>query len=279
MKEKHDMAESEAQRSPCAQRFLRSATNSASETPTGYLSSSEKSDGDAKSAINDSLRSAVGSIRKSKVNGVRTNGAQTNEAQTNGVKTNGIKVNGIKTNGVKANGVQSNGVQSNGAQTKEAKTNGTQENGEKKETTEKKLTNGETDGPKKRVTILKNSITPPLSSSSTPQRVRRSQSLSSTRSTFSEFEKSCLKAHNDYRAKHAVPPLKLSKRLCRFSEEWAKVCSFKIFSKEILSIFSEFNLNSKIFCRFWLHVAPRCIETTVHMVKIYSVHGVRFQTW
>lgn len=232
MKEKHDMVESEAQRSPCAQRFLRSATNSASETPTGYLSSSEKSDGDAKSAINDSLRSAVGSVRKSKVNGVHTNGAQTNETQTNGVKTNGVKVNGIRTNGVKANGVQSNEVQSNGTQTNGVKTNGIRENGEKTETTEtteKKLTNGETDGPKKRVTILKNSITPPLSSSSTPQRVRRSQSLSSTRSTFSEFEKSCLKAHNDYRAKHAVPPLKLSKRLCRFSEEWAKVCSKKIF--------------------------------------------------
>lgn len=150
MKEKHDMCESEAQRSPCAQRFLRSNANSASETPNGHLSSSEKENNDEQ--------------KSSKV---------------------------------------------------------------KEKEKEKKQVNGENDVPKKRVTILKNSITPPVSSSSTPQRVRRSQSLSSTRSaTFTEFEKSCLKAHNDYRAKHSVPPLKLSKRLCRFSEEWAKVKSY-----------------------------------------------------
>lgn len=157
------MFESEAQKSPCAQRFLRSSSNSqstsASETPNGHLSSSEDNN-DQKSQKSDKS--------------------------------------------------------------------------EKSETSEKSLTerkivpdkkqNGEMDVPKKRVTIAKNSITPPVSSSSTPQRVRRSQSLSSTRATgFTEFEKSCLKAHNEYRAKHAVPPLKLNKRLCRFSEEWAKV--------------------------------------------------------
>lgn len=137
------MVESEAQKSPCAQRFLRSNTNSASATPNGHLSSSEK----------------LNHIEQPKC-----------------------------------------------------------------DTEKKTTTNGESDAPKKRVTIAKNSITPPLSSSNTPQRVRRSQSLSSARSTgFSEFEKACLKAHNEYRAKHAVPPLKLSKRLCRFSEEWAKV--------------------------------------------------------
>lgn len=146
MKEKHDMCESEAQRSPCAQRFLRSSTNSASETPNGHLSSSEKENASDEKVMEKPIEK------------------------------------------------------------------------------EKKPTNGETDVPKKRVTISKKSITPPVSSSSTPQRVRRSQSLSSTRSTtFTEFEKSCLRAHNEYRAKHAVPPLKLSKRLCRFSEEWAKV--------------------------------------------------------
>lgn len=178
MKEKHDMVESEAQKSPCAQRFLRSGTNSASETPNGYLSSSEKSsDGDQKMAMNGIQKSAVNGNRKTTLNGVQKS-------------TNGVQVNGVK-----------------------------------KSETEKKTTIDETDAPKKRVTIVKNSLTPPVSSSSTPQRVRRSQSLSSTRlSTFSEFEKSCLKAHNDCRTKHAVPPLKLSKRLCRFAEEWAKVC-------------------------------------------------------
>lgn len=78
---------------------------------------------------------------------------------------------------------------------------------------------------KRSVSIMKNSITPPISTSTTPQRVRRSQSLSSkqTSSLFSDFEKSCLKAHNEFRNKHDVQPLKLNKRLCRFSEEWAKV--------------------------------------------------------
>lgn len=153
MKEKHDMCESEAQRSPCAQRFLRSNANSASETPNGHLSSSEKENDEHKS--------------------------------------------------------------------------GSEMDKDKQLQQQKKQTNGDLEVAKKRVTILKNSITPPVSSSNTPQRVRRSQSLSSTRSTtFTEFEKSCLKAHNDFRAKHAVPPLKLSKRLCRFSEEWAKVINY-----------------------------------------------------
>lgn len=147
------MCESEAQRSPCAQRFLRSNANSASETPNGHLSSSEKENNEHKSG---------------------------NEMDKDKQKQQQLQ--------------------------------------------QKKQVSADLEVAKKRVTILKNSITPPVSSSSTPQRVRRSQSLSSTRSTtFTEFEKSCLKAHNDFRAKHAVPPLKLSKRLCRFSEEWAKV--------------------------------------------------------
>lgn len=160
MKEKHDMVESEAQKSPCAQRFLRSGSNSlassVSETPNGHLSSDEKLDANDRKDIN------------------------------------------------------------------------TSETEEKKPATRcLQPLNGKNDTEhvsKKRVTIAKSSLTPPVSSSNTPQRVRRSQSLSSTRATgFTEFEKACLKAHNEYRAKHVVPPLKLNKRLCRFSEEWAKV--------------------------------------------------------
>lgn len=37
-----------------------------------------------------------------------------------------------------------------------------------------------------------------------------------------DYEQECLRAHNEYRLKHGVPPLKLSKKLCKFSEEWAK---------------------------------------------------------
>lgn len=38
---------------------------------------------------------------------------------------------------------------------------------------------------------------------------------------FSQYEIDCLKAHNDYRAKHGVPPLKLSRKICQFSQSWA----------------------------------------------------------
>lgn len=59
--------------------------------------------------------------------------------------------------------------------------------------------------------------------------VRRTHSLmakrSASTSTYSEFETSCLKAHNEFRARHGVPPLKLSRKLSRFSDEWAKVCA------------------------------------------------------
>lgn len=83
---------------------------------------------------------------------------------------------------------------------------------------------------KKSVSIVGNSLTPPVSTTVTPQRICRSQSLSAKRSsstsTFSEFEKACLKAHNEFRQRHGVQSLKLNKRLCRFSEEWAKVNEF-----------------------------------------------------
>lgn len=36
-----------------------------------------------------------------------------------------------------------------------------------------------------------------------------------------EFEKDCLKAHNEYRAKHGVPPLKWSAQLKADAQKWA----------------------------------------------------------
>lgn len=162
MKEKHDMVESEAQKSPCAQRFLRSTSNSVSETPNGHLSSDEKLDTSEHKNSSSSSNTTQPEPKKQPPQPL-----QKQQPHTNG---------------------------------------------------------HDADASKKRVTIAKSSLTPPVSSATTPQRVRRSQSLSSTRSTgFTEFEKACLKAHNEFRAKHAVPPLKLNKRLCRFSEEWAKV--------------------------------------------------------
>ncbi|XP_026484738.1 peptidase inhibitor 16-like isoform X1 [Vanessa tameamea] len=42
-----------------------------------------------------------------------------------------------------------------------------------------------------------------------------------------KFEEEFLQAHNDYRFKHRVPPLELSKRLCKNAEDWAKTISKK----------------------------------------------------
>ncbi|XP_053960496.1 GLIPR1-like protein 1 [Anastrepha ludens] len=39
---------------------------------------------------------------------------------------------------------------------------------------------------------------------------------------FSEFEKECLEAHNQYRAAHGSPPLVLDRGLCKYAQEWAK---------------------------------------------------------
>lgn len=40
--------------------------------------------------------------------------------------------------------------------------------------------------------------------------------------TEGNFEDDFLEAHNDYRKRHGVPALKLDKKLCKYSEEWAK---------------------------------------------------------
>lgn len=214
MKEKHDMVESEAQKSPCAQRFLRSSSNSVSETPNGHLSSEEKLD--------------------------------TNEQQ------------------------------------KDSNTTQTEQKKQQQQKQQPQINGNDADVSKKRVTIAKSSLTPPISSSNTPQRVRRSQSLSSTRSTgFTEFEKSCLKAHNEYRAKHAVPPLKLNKRLCRFSEEWAKVSAlFSIIKLMNFQVHLKINFHVSCFISRYLHPeVHQSIGIIHHTVKIYFAHGAPFRIW
>lgn len=42
-----------------------------------------------------------------------------------------------------------------------------------------------------------------------------------------DFEEDFLKAHNEYRKRHGVSPLKLDKKLCKYSEEWAKIIAGK----------------------------------------------------
>ncbi|XP_053689587.1 uncharacterized protein LOC128738462 [Sabethes cyaneus] len=64
------------------------------------------------------------------------------------------------------------------------------------------------------------------------------------RSIFSDFELECLKAHNEYRTKHGVLPLKLNKRLCRYADEWAKV----IAARGVLVHRSNSQYGENIFC-------------------------------
>ncbi|KAF4524949.1 hypothetical protein B566_EDAN014130, partial [Ephemera danica] len=47
-------------------------------------------------------------------------------------------------------------------------------------------------------------------------------STESSGETFSEFEIEALKAHNEFRDQHGAPPLKLSRTLCSYANEWAK---------------------------------------------------------
>lgn len=47
--------------------------------------------------------------------------------------------------------------------------------------------------------------------------------LRKTASGHSDFERECLRAHNEFRVKHGVATLRLNKKLCKFAEEWAKV--------------------------------------------------------
>ncbi|XP_012281967.1 repressed by EFG1 protein 1 isoform X3 [Orussus abietinus] len=42
-----------------------------------------------------------------------------------------------------------------------------------------------------------------------------------------EFVRVCLETHNLYRARHGVPPLRLSKQLCKTSQEWASILATK----------------------------------------------------
>lgn len=89
---------------------------------------------------------------------------------------------------------------------------------------------------------LSKSMTPPLRNSpgfrhSTPSPINR-------RSIYSEFELDCLKAHNEYRARHGVQSLKLSKKLCKHAEEWARILA----SRGILLHRNNSSYGENIFC-------------------------------
>lgn len=72
---------------------------------------------------------------------------------------------------------------------------------------------------------------------STPSPINR-------RSIYSDFELDCLKAHNEFRSRHGVPLLKLSKKLCKHAEEWARILA----SRGILLHRNNSSYGENIFC-------------------------------
>lgn len=72
---------------------------------------------------------------------------------------------------------------------------------------------------------------------STPSPVNR-------RSIYNDFELDCLKAHNEFRSRHGVPPLKINKRLCKHAEEWARILA----SRGILLHRNNSAYGENIFC-------------------------------
>ncbi|XP_058940210.2 uncharacterized protein [Pocillopora verrucosa] len=67
----------------------------------------------------------------------------------------------------------------------------------------------------------------PTSSTTKPTSGTTSQPAGGATSEMTGFEKDCLKAHNEYRAKHGVPPLKWSAELAADALEWAKELAVK----------------------------------------------------
>lgn len=63
-------------------------------------------------------------------------------------------------------------------------------------------------------------------------------------SEFSKYEVGCRNLHNQLRAKHGVPPLQLSKKLCAYAQEWAdKLAATNTFQHR-----SERRYGENIFC-------------------------------
>ncbi|KAF4518471.1 hypothetical protein B566_EDAN006476 [Ephemera danica] len=62
----------------------------------------------------------------------------------------------------------------------------------------------------------------PLSSLPRAKSENKIKSRKDSESAEEEFALECLRAHNEYRVKHGVPPLRLNKKLCRHSADWAK---------------------------------------------------------
>lgn len=59
-----------------------------------------------------------------------------------------------------------------------------------------------------------------------------------------DFQNECLHAHNEHRKKHGVPPLKLNREICRFSQEWANY----LIKKGVLQHSNNKDYGENLFC-------------------------------
>ncbi|XP_056637489.1 uncharacterized protein LOC130445698 isoform X1 [Diorhabda sublineata] len=59
-----------------------------------------------------------------------------------------------------------------------------------------------------------------------------------------DFQQECLQAHNEYRLNHGVPPLKLNRDMCKFSEYWAN----NLIKKSVLTHSNNRDYGENLFC-------------------------------
>lgn len=94
--------------------------------------------------------------------------------------------------------------------------------------TERKITTSQKKNISKQSSDAQEYITLSRSSSSSPEMMSdiKRKSLNKrqplTDSEVIKFIQECLNSHNEYRSRHKAPLLVLSKKLCKYSEEWAK---------------------------------------------------------
>lgn len=59
-----------------------------------------------------------------------------------------------------------------------------------------------------------------------------------------DFQHECLQAHNEYRLRHGVPPLKLNKEMCKVSQDWAN----NLIKKSVLQHSNNRDYGENLFC-------------------------------
>ncbi|XP_036328945.1 Golgi-associated plant pathogenesis-related protein 1-like [Rhagoletis pomonella] len=91
---------------------------------------------------------------------------------------------------------------------------------------------------------------------------------------FGEFEKDCLEAHNQYRARHHSPPLILDIGLCKYAHEWAQ----HLASRNTLQHRSNNNYGENIFMSMGrTNISGRdAVRSWYDEVQDYNFHGGGF---